>query len=121
MRLNSSMQTAYQNPSRDTAKIMALIVRGRFKTLFVKSEWIRCIFSYAQTANTSKTKQNSLNNTFHPVFDTFVVPGSVNSCGICQSHNSSNFKPGEKIVLYMEPKGYSYKSTLHPLSFSLRG
>ena len=67
------------------------------------------IFSYAQTANSTKAKQNSLNNTFHSGFDTFVVPGSVNGYGIYQSHNSSIFKPGEKIVLYMEPMDYSYK------------
>ena len=67
------------------------------------------IFSYAQTTNTTKAKQDSLNNTFHSAFDTFVVPGSVNGYGIYQSHNSSIFKPGEKIVLYIEPVGYSYK------------
>jgi hypothetical protein len=67
------------------------------------------IFSYAQAANSTKAKQNILNNTFHSGFDTFVVPGSVNGYGIYQSHNSSIFKPGEKIVLYMEPIGYSYK------------
>src|SRR5215831_8400006 len=42
-------------------------------------------------------------------YRSFVVPGSVNGYGIYQSHNSSIFKPGEKIVLYMEPVGYSYK------------
>ena len=67
------------------------------------------ISSYAQTANTTKAKQDSLKNTFHSAFDTFVVPGSVDGYGIYQSHNSSIFKPGEKIVLYMEPVGYSYK------------
>jgi hypothetical protein len=67
------------------------------------------IFSYAQTANTTKAKQGSPNNTFHSAFDTFIVPGSVNGYGIYQSHNSSFFKPGEKIVLYMEPVDYSYK------------
>jgi hypothetical protein len=66
------------------------------------------IFSYAQTTDTT-AKHGSLNNTFHSAFDTFVVPGSVNGYGIYQSHNSSIFKPGEKIVLYMEPIGYSYK------------
>jgi len=49
------------------------------------------IISYAQTANTTKAKQDSLNNTFLSAFDTFVVPGSVNGFGIYQSHNSSIF------------------------------
>ncbi|MGC2571935.1 MAG: hypothetical protein WA364_10535 [Candidatus Nitrosopolaris sp.] len=68
------------------------------------------IFSYAQSANTTKAKQDSLNSMFHSAFDTFVVPESVNGYVIYQSHNSSIFKPGEKIVLYIEPVGYSYKS-----------
>ena len=46
---------------------------------------------------------------FHSAFDTFVVPGSVNGYGVYQAHNSSIFKPGEKILLYIEPGGYSYK------------
>src|SRR5215471_17739625 len=49
------------------------------------------IFSYVQTANTTKAKQDSLNHTFRSAFDTFVVPGSVNGYGIYQSHNSSIF------------------------------
>ena len=63
------------------------------------------IFSYAQSTNTTKAKQDSLNSMFHSAFDTFVVPESVNGYGIYQSHNSSIFKPGEKIVLYIEPVG----------------
>lgn len=49
------------------------------------------------------------NSTFHSVFDTFVVPGSVNGYGAYQDHNSSTFKPGEKILLYIEPADFSYK------------
>jgi hypothetical protein len=59
---------------------------------------------YAQTA--ALTKQN--NTAFHSGFDTFVVPGSVNGYGIYEPHNSS-FKPGEKISIYVEPIGFSYK------------
>ncbi len=69
-------------------------------------------FSFAQTTtNTSVTNNIKSNNTstFHSSFDTFVTPGSVNGYGIYQLHNSSIFRPGEKIVLYIEPVGYSYK------------
>ena len=53
------------------------------------------------------TKLN--NSAFHSGFDTFVVPGSVNGFGIYEPHNSNSFKPGEKISLYVEPIGFSYK------------
>lgn len=69
------------------------------------------ILSYAQTTNStvaSNAQQNNL-NTFHSALNTFAVPGSVNGYGIYQPHNSSIFKPGEKILLYIEPVGYSYK------------
>jgi hypothetical protein len=71
------------------------------------------ILLYAQTTNTTaaaNVKQNNL-KTFHSAFNTFAVPGSVNGYGIYQTHNSSIFKPGEKISLYIEPVGYSYKPT----------
>jgi hypothetical protein len=61
--------------------------------------------SYAQTLNTVPTT----NRTFRALFDTFVVPGSVGGYGVYQAHNSSIFKPGENILLYVEPAGYSYK------------
>lgn len=85
----------------------ALFVVALTGTITGKS--FHTIFSYAQTADTIKTKQGSLNNTFHSALDTFIVPGSVNGYGICQSHNSSIFKPGQKILLYIELVGYSYK------------
>lgn len=59
--------------------------------------------SYAQTLNTVPTT----NSTFHALFDTFVVPGSVGGYGVYQTHNSSIFKPGEKILLYAELAGCS--------------
>jgi len=66
--------------------------------------------SNAQTSNsTTSTNATTTNNPFHPVFDTFIVPGSAKGFGMYQTHNSSIFKPGEVISLYVEPTGYSYK------------
>lgn len=69
--------------------------------------------SNAQTTTNGTITNNSTrsNNTstFHSAFDTFVTPGSVNGYGVYQPHNSTIFKPGEKIVLYIEPVGYSFK------------
>jgi hypothetical protein len=43
---------------------------------------------------------------FHSQFDTFV--NSVEAYGIYQEHKSSIFKPGEDIILYAEPVGFSH-------------
>ncbi len=43
---------------------------------------------------------------FHSQFDTFV--NSVEAYGIYQEHKSNVFKPGEDIILYAEPVGFSH-------------
>ena len=43
---------------------------------------------------------------FHSQFDTFV--NSVEAYGIYQEHKSNVFKPGEDIILYSEPVGFSH-------------
>jgi hypothetical protein len=65
----------------------------------------------ALTSNSSTTSTNATTTKipFHSVFDTFIVPGSDKGYGMYQAHNSSIFKPGEKITLYVEPAGFSYK------------
>jgi len=63
----------------------------------------------ASNTTASATNATTPAASFHSSFDTFVVPGSVNGYGVYQTHNSSIFKPGEKILLYIEPAGYSYK------------
>ena len=63
----------------------------------------------ASNATTPVANATNAKQAFHSAFDTFVVPGSVNGYGVYQAHNSSIFKPGEKILLYIEPASYSYK------------
>jgi hypothetical protein len=72
--------------------------------------------TFAQTS--TATKQN--NGIFHSGFDTFVVPGTVSGYGVYEAHNSSSFKPGEKISLYIEPVGFSYKpvQSLYLMNFT---
>lgn len=41
--------------------------------------------------------------------DLFVVPETVGGYGIYDERESSTFAPGEDIVLYSEPVGFSYK------------
>jgi hypothetical protein len=43
---------------------------------------------------------------FHSQFDTFV--NSTEGYGIYQEHKSNTFKPGEDIILYAEPVGFSH-------------
>jgi hypothetical protein len=60
----------------------------------------------------SYAQQNVMNQTsagFRYVFNTFVVPGSSHGYGIYEVHKSNVFKPGEKIVLYIEPVGFTHK------------
>jgi hypothetical protein len=63
----------------------------------------------ATNATAPATNATAPAASFNSAFDTFVVPGSVNGYGVYQAHNSSIFKPGERILLYIEPAGYSYK------------
>ena len=46
---------------------------------------------------------------FSSEFATFVIPNSVNGYGIYDGHRSNIFKPGEPIVLYVEPIGFTHK------------
>ena len=67
--------------------------------------------SYAQVDNTrtgTQVKPTTVNK-FHSAFDTFVVPESTGGYGVYEEHLSNTFKPGEKIVLYIEPVGFSYQ------------
>jgi len=67
--------------------------------------------SITPSTNSNVPATNISKQAFHSAFDIFVVPGSVKGYGMYQSHNSSIFKPGEQILLYIEPVGYSYKPT----------
>jgi hypothetical protein len=46
---------------------------------------------------------------FSSEFATFVIPNTVNGYGIYDEHRSNIFKPGEPIVLYVEPIGFTHK------------
>jgi hypothetical protein len=78
---------------------IAVIITANMMTTFGNSA------VHAQVPATTKED----NGTFHSGFDTFVVPGSAQGYGIYEPHNSTTFKPGEKISLYVEPVGYAYK------------
>jgi hypothetical protein len=68
--------------------------------------------SFAQVDNTrtstAQAKPTTVNK-FYSAFDTFVAPESTGGYGVYKEHLSNTFKPGEKIVLYIEPVGFSYQ------------
>jgi len=58
-------------------------------------------------------------------FNTFVNPNSARGFGVYSVHANS-FKPGESIILYLEPIGFGYSSiktktphTIHQISFTV--
>ena len=69
--------------------------------------------SYAQTdINGNKltgATSNSTSGTFASALDLFVVPGSVGGYGVYEEHAPNTFSPGEDIVLYVEPVGFSHE------------
>lgn len=54
------------------------------------------------------------NETFAPTLDLFAVPESIGGYGVYEDRSSNTFAPGEDIVLYVEPVGFSYQ----PLAFN---
>jgi hypothetical protein len=46
---------------------------------------------------------------FKANFSTFIEPHSAAGFGVYREHGNNVFRPGEAIVLYVEPVGYGYK------------
>jgi hypothetical protein len=68
--------------------------------------------SSAQTDTGNTTTEQRVitsNGTFASSLDLFVVPESVGGYGVYEERISNTFAPGEDIVLYSEPVGFSYK------------
>jgi hypothetical protein len=68
--------------------------------------------SSAQTETGNTTTEQGVitsNGTFASSLDLFIVPESDGGYGVYEGRGSSTFAPGEDIVLYSEPIGFSYK------------
>jgi hypothetical protein len=64
----------------------------------------------AQTDNNSTEHDIIVSNeTFTSTLDLFAVPESIGGYGVYEERNSNAFAPGEDIVLYVEPIGFSYQ------------
>ena len=83
-------------------------------TLFVSAALISVISipsssAQIETGNTTEQEIITSNETFASSLDLFVVPESVGGYGVYEERESGTFAPGEDIVLYSEPVGFSYK------------
>ena len=81
-------------------------------TLLVSVAIVSFQSSFAQTDTGNTTTEQGVvtsNGTFASSLDLFVVPESVGGYGVYEEHMSNTFAPGEDIVLYSEPVGFSYK------------
>ena len=87
-------------------------------TLWITTLFISVVFtsivslpsSSAQTGTGNTTEQGIItsNGTFASALDLFVVPNLSEDMGYMKNVNRV-FAPGEEIVLYAEPVGFSYK------------
>lgn len=95
-------------------------------TLWITTLFISVVFtsivsfqsSSAQTGAGNTTEQGIItsNGTFASALDLFVVPESVGGYGVYEERLSSTFAPGEEIVLYAEPVGFSYKPIVYNIT-----
>jgi hypothetical protein len=78
-------------------------------TLFVSVVFISTMPSSSAQIDTTEQGIITSNETFASSLDLFVVPESVGGYGVYEKLASNTFAPGEDIVLYSEPVGFSYK------------
>ena len=81
-------------------------------TLFISVVFISAMPSSSAQIDTGNTTEQGVitsNGTFASSLDLFVVPESVGGYGVYEKLASNTFAPGEDIVLYSEPVGFSYK------------
>lgn len=70
------------------------------------------LITYAQVDNNPTEQEittTNTNDTFASSLDLFIVPESDGGYGVYEEHISDTFAPGEDIVLYVEPVGFSHK------------
>jgi hypothetical protein len=97
---NNNSTTNATNVSRNETTIEGLNDNNNSSTISPDSQFIKAREQYLRS-----WKQSN----FSSEFATFVIPNSVNGYGIYDEHRSNIFKPGEPIVLYVEPIGFTHK------------
>jgi len=98
---NNNSTTNATNVSRNETTIEGLNDNSNnSSTISPDSQFIKAREQYLRSWEQSN---------FSSEFATFVIPNSVNGYGIYDEHRSNIFKPGEPIVLYVEPIGFTHK------------
>jgi hypothetical protein len=97
---NNNSITNATNVSRNETTKEGLNDNNNSSTISPDSQFIKARGQYLRSWEQSN---------FSSEFATFVIPNSVNGYGIYDEHRSNIFKPGEPIVLYVEPIGFTHK------------
>jgi len=98
---NNNSTTNATNVSRNETTIEGLNDNSnKSSTISPDSQFIKAREQYLRSWEQSN---------FSSEFATFVIPNTVNGYGIYDEHRSNIFKPGEPIVLYVEPIGFTHK------------
>jgi hypothetical protein len=98
----------YESSNKSTETITNMTKAGQTQPPPSSSSTPISITSNATDLNTAREQYLSAwtSSGFHSQFDTFV--NSTEGYGIYQEHKSNIFKPGEDIILYVEPVGFSH-------------
>jgi len=97
---NNSITNATKVSRNETTKEGLIDNSNNSSTISPDSQFIKAREQYLRSWEQSN---------FSSEFATFVIPNSVNGYGIYDEHRSNIFKPGEPIVLYVEPIGFTHK------------
>jgi PsbP len=101
-----------ENAKKSTETITNMTTAGQAQTLSSSSPPSSPSTPVSTTNNTNLNiaREQYLsawtNSGFHSQFETFV--NSTDGYGIYQEHKSNIFRPGEDIILYVEPVGFSH-------------
>ena len=91
-------------------EIALLVVSALFLSVTIytiQQEPHRQQFAFGQGQTTEPSVANK--TTFRSVFDTFVFSESE-GYGIYKERHSNVFKPGDGVIIYVEPVGYTYRT-----------
>ena len=92
-------------------EIALLVVSALFLSVTIytiqQQEPHRQQFAFGQGQTTEPSVANK--TTFSSLFDTFVFSESE-GYGIYKERHSNVFKPGDEVIIYVEPVGYTYRT-----------
>ena len=88
--------------------VIGIIAFSAASVLFSSASDILHAQTVRNDTNPNIARIGSTNDTFTSALDLFVVPETVGGYGVYDEHPNA-FSPGEDIVLYVEPVGFSHE------------